>query len=210
MSSDNVIPLRIVPVKPDVEAQDAPRTEPIDPALRAQIDDAVSGDPSAAHALVMRVLPRVRNTIRYLVRGDDVDDLTQDVLVTVLERLGSFRGDGRFEAWVDGITLRVTLRKQSKRSADVRRFDHSVSEGLPDASDSPSSPRYLARRRAVAALDQLPDAQRHALVMHHVLGMTVAEIAQELETPAETIRSRLRVAMGKVRALLGAPTEESP
>jgi RNA polymerase sigma-70 factor (ECF subfamily) len=91
----------------------------------------------------------------------------------------------------------------------VRRFEHGAQDTLEAPSELSASPRYLTRRRAVAALDQLPDAQRHALVMHHVLGMTVAEIAHELETPPETIRSRLRVAMGKIRVLLGAPREVS-
>ncbi|MEY4579964.1 MAG: hypothetical protein RL701_4667 [Pseudomonadota bacterium] len=183
----------------------------VDAAMRARIDAAISGDAEAAHALVLCVLPRVRNLIRYLVRGDDVDDLTQDALLKLLERLSSFRGDGRFEAWVDGVTMRVTLRNLSKRRADDRRFRTVVSEDLDRQVQSGpvQSPRYVARRRAVEALDQLPDNQRHALVMHHVLGMTVAEISEELTTPAETIRSRLRVGMGQVRALLGALREES-
>jgi RNA polymerase sigma-70 factor (ECF subfamily) len=209
MSSDNIIPLDAVRAALDPDAE-APRDRALDPALHAQITAAVSGDAHAAHALVLRVLPRVRNMIRYLIRGDDVDDFTQDVLVTVLERLHSFRGESRFEVWVDGVTLRVTLRKLSKLRADVRRFERSAPDAIEASYEPSASPRYLARRRAVTALDQLPDAQRHALVMHHVLGMTVAEIASELDTPAETIRSRLRVAMGKLRALLGATEEVSP
>lgn len=210
MSSDNIIPLDAVRAALDPDAGSAPHPSQLDPELRAQIAAAVSGDPSAAHGLVLRVLPRVRNMIRYLIRGDDVDDYTQDVLVTVLERLHSFRGESRFETWVDGVTLRVTLRKLSKLRADVRRFERSAPEALEALYEPSASPRYLARRRAVAALDQLPDVQRHALVMHHVLGMTVVEIARELDTPAETIRSRLRVAMGKLRVLLGATDEVSP
>ena len=140
----------------------------------------------------------------------DAEDATQDILLRVLKSLGSFRGESRFEAWVDGVTLRVTLRKLSKLRADVRRFERSAPEAIEALYEPTASPRYLARRRAVSALDQLPDAQRHALVMHHVLGMTVAEIAGELDTPAETIRSRLRVAMGKLRVLLGATDEVAP
>lgn len=203
----NVVPLDPVRAALALDAESEAREPVIDPELRACIAAAMGGDTQAAHTLVLRVLPRVRNTIRYLIRGDDVDDFTQDVLVTVLERLHSFRGDSRFEAWVDGVTLRVTLRKLSKLRADVKRFERDASEALPAPEESSASPRYLARRRAVAALDQLPEAQRYALVMHHVLGMTVVEIAHELETPAETIRSRLRVAMGKLRVLLGAPSE---
>jgi RNA polymerase sigma-70 factor, ECF subfamily len=183
----------------------APRTAVTDnPHLDHVMQAAIRGDAQAAHTLVVRVLPRVRNLIRYLVRGDDVDDLTQDALIKVLERLPSFRGEGRFESWVDGVTMRVTLRSVSRQRADVRRHQNAPIDEVASPSCDRPSPRYLARRRAVEALDQLPNAQRVALVMHHVLGMTVAEIAGEIETPAETVRSRLRVGMGQLRALLGA------
>jgi RNA polymerase sigma-70 factor (ECF subfamily) len=51
----------------------------------------------------------------------------------------------------------------------------------------------------VRLLDRLPLEQRHALVLHHVLEMTVSEIAKELDTPVETVRSRLRLARNKLR-----------
>jgi RNA polymerase sigma-70 factor (ECF subfamily) len=60
---------------------------------------------------------------------------------------------------------------------------------------------YADRRRAVAILDALPPEQRHAVVMHHVLGMSVPEIARELGIPAETVRSRLRLARTRLRDL---------
>jgi RNA polymerase sigma-70 factor, ECF subfamily len=45
----------------------------------------------------------------------------------------------------------------------------------------------------------LPDEQREVLVMHHVLGLSVREIAEELATPFETVRSRLRLGMARLR-----------
>jgi RNA polymerase sigma-70 factor (ECF subfamily) len=206
---------RIIPLHPDAPAA-LPTSEPVapvSPELAAEIAAANAGDAQAAHALVLRILPRVRNLVRYLVRGDDIEDFSQDALLKILERLSSFRGDGRFEAWVDGVTMRVTLRKLQKKRNEMRRFPASEVDELASVNlwgnhgGNPPSPRYLARRRAVEALDKLPDAQRIALVMHHVLGMTVTEIASELAAPPETIRSRLRVGMGQVRALLGALRE---
>jgi RNA polymerase sigma-70 factor (ECF subfamily) len=196
---------KIIPLRPDVLLPQPSAPLPRDP----RIDAAIGGDTKAAHGLIVEILPRVRNLIRYLVRSDDVDDLTQEALLKVLERLSSYRGEGRFEAWVDGVTMRVTLRGLSKLRAEVRRQQPQHDDELENrASANAPSPRYVARRRAVEALDKLPDAQRHALVMHHVLGMTVGEISDELAVPGETVRSRLRVGMGQLRALLGALKEQ--
>jgi RNA polymerase sigma factor (sigma-70 family) len=65
--------------------------------------------------------------------------------------------------------------------------------------------RFLAEKRVLSYdeyLDELPDAQREALVLHHVLGMTVSEVADQLEAPQETVRSRLRLGKDRLRQLL--------
>lgn len=195
MRSAKVIPLRLT-------SEDAAE-------LPGLIAAAVGGDPHAAQKLLLRVLVRVRNLIRYLVRGEDVEDLTQDVLLKLLERLPSYRGEGRFEAWVDAVTLRVTLRNMGKRRLDWSRFPRDLPDEPPASSSAPPSARHLASKRAVEALDHVPMAQRVALVMHHVLGMTVSEIADEVDAPAETIRSRLRVGMRQLRERMGLTQEES-
>ncbi|HOU94740.1 MAG TPA: sigma factor-like helix-turn-helix DNA-binding protein [Polyangiaceae bacterium] len=67
---------------------------------------------------------------------------------------------------------------------------------------------YLRRRRLVRHLDALPLEQRHALVLHHVLELTVPEIARELATPEETVRSRLRLARLRLRESLAPSLEK--
>jgi RNA polymerase sigma-70 factor (ECF subfamily) len=57
------------------------------------------------------------------------------------------------------------------------------------------------------ALDTLPFEQRHALVLHHVLEMSVPEVAEEMRAPIETVRSRLRLGRVRLRELLSPSTE---
>jgi RNA polymerase sigma-70 factor, ECF subfamily len=160
-------------------------------------------DPFAANALLLRVLPRVHRRVRNLVRTEDVSDLCQEALLRILECLPSYRGEGRFEAWVDSVTTRVTLRAVGKRRSDRRRLeDAHVTPAIGNAGVS-SPHRVLSGTRAVDALQRVPGKQRTAIVMHYVLGMTVAEMSDELCVPIETIRSRLRVGMGQVRAHMG-------
>jgi RNA polymerase sigma-70 factor (ECF subfamily) len=61
---------------------------------------------------------------------------------------------------------------------------------------------YTLRRKTVRMLDDLPDDQRQALVMHHVVGLSVPELAAELGIPFETARSRLRLGVQKLREQL--------
>jgi RNA polymerase sigma-70 factor (ECF subfamily) len=51
-------------------------------------------------------------------------------------------------------------------------------------------------------LDKLSEEQRRVLVLHHVMGMSVPEMAEELEVPFETVRSRLRLGKAHLRELL--------
>lgn len=169
---------------------------------------AAGGDRAAAHALLTELLPRVRNLVRYLVRGDHlVDDITQQVLVELLRGFAGFRHEGSLQAWVHRITVRVTLRQATRQRREraqeaemgVELYAVRNAEMVPD--------EYLRRRDVVALLDSLPNEQRQVLVLHHVAGLSVPEVAEELSVPFETARSRLRLAMAKLRERFGTEDE---
>lgn len=153
--------------------------------------------------LLVRVLPRVRKRVRQLTQSEDAADLCQEALLRILEALPSYRGEGRFEAWVDSVTTRVTLRALVRRRADRRRLESATIVPAPAQPALASPHRALSGVRAVGALQRVAAKQRTAIVMHYVLGMTVAEMSDELRVPIETIRSRLRIGMGQVRAEFG-------
>ncbi len=180
-------------------------------ALEALVGPTLGGDRAAAERLLAGLLPRIRNLARYLLRGDqDVDDIAQEALTVVYRRLETYRGEGAFLAWVDRVAARATFsfRKRARARREVLLAEP---EEMPAGErEPPSGPEaYLARRRFVALLDTIPEEQRDALVMHHVLGLSVPEIADELALSAETIRSRLRLGRARLRAALEpSPGEE--
>lgn len=180
-----------------------------EPVVDPRIARAAAGDRAAAQDLLTELLPRVRNLVRYLVRGDHtVDDITQQVLVELLRSFGGFRADGSLNAWVHRITVRVTLR-QAKKQRRERAQEAELGGELTVAPSVPPPPdEYLRRRDMVALLDALSEDQRHVLVLHHVVGLSVPELAQELAIPFETARSRLRLAMTRLRADLLASEVE--
>lgn len=172
------------------------------PALDPRIAAAAGGDRSAAEALCRELLPRVRNLVRYLLRGDArVDDIAQEALIGVLRGLGSFRGDGRFESWVDRVVARTAFAMIRRLRAETQPGQHAPAE--PDGGDDGGGASYLLRRELAAALDRLPSDQRESLVLHFALGMTVPEIAEAAAAPLETVRSRLRLGKAALRQALG-------
>lgn len=138
--------------------------------------------------------------IRYLVHGDqDVDDIAQEALLAVLRGHSSYRGEGSLESWADRVVARVTFAWLRRRKP--RRVWSLEAEEDASADDTALPDEYLRRRRFALLLDQLPQEQRYALVLHHVLGLSVAEIELETATKAETVRTRLRLGKKHLRQL---------
>jgi RNA polymerase sigma-70 factor, ECF subfamily len=163
-----------------------------------RIKRAAAGDRRALEELLRELLPRVRNLVRYLVRGDyDVDDISQKVLIAIARNLGSFRGEGKLTSWTDRITARETFAHLAKERGRSREQDRAAQPELYAVGESPE--RYVLRRELAKQLDELPFDQRHAVVLHHVLGLSIPELAVELAIPEETARSRIRLGMKKLR-----------
>lgn len=169
---------------------------PPDPRILA----AQQGDRKALASLLAELLPRMRNLIRYLIRGDsDVDDIAQEALIAIVRGLPSYRAEGKLTSWADRIVARTAIgwRRKERRIKDRER--ESAASPLTSAAELPDE--YTLRRQAVARLDHLPDEQRQALVLHHMIGLSIPEVAAHFVVSQETIRSRLRLAQGKLQDL---------
>jgi RNA polymerase sigma-70 factor, ECF subfamily len=139
---------------------------------------------AAEFAFVYRVVAR-------LAGGGDVEDLVQEVFVVVHRRLHEFRGDARLSTWLFRIAYRTVgahIRRErlSRRMRElfVRSHDELVSnEGTTDARER--------ARRVRSALERLTYAQRSALVLFEVEGVSAAELAEAFGVPIGTIYRRL-------------------
>lgn len=174
-----------------------------------ELEAARSGDRAALTRLLRARLPRLRNLIRYLVRSDrEVDDIAQESMIAIVRGLPSYRGEGSLDAWCERITAREAIRH---RRALVVRASHEDTDALESVATHDTPEQLVERRRAVGLLDALPDAQRDVIVLHHVLGLSLPEVALELDVAFETARSRLRLGMQKLRVDAGAsPSSSDP
>jgi RNA polymerase sigma-70 factor (ECF subfamily) len=176
------------------------------PMVDDRIAAAARGDRAAASAICRELLPRVRNLVRYLVRGDQLaDDVAQEALIAVLRGLGSYRGEGKFESWVDRVVARSTFATLRRlRGAKAESIDQAAVEAAGDVGDDrePMGDALL-RRKLAEVLDRVTNEQREALVLHFSAGLTVPEISELTGAPFETVRSRLRLGKQALREALG-------
>jgi RNA polymerase sigma-70 factor (ECF subfamily) len=185
----NVIPLPGAAAPPDDGGRD----------LAAR---AAAGDALAARRLLERVAPSVHRVVRAVLgpRGTPPDDVTQDALVAVVHALASFRGECGLVHYACRIAARVAMAARRARAADPKVLSLEEEEALevPVAGDDPEAPRRRALVRAL--LDELPEAQAETLVLRVMLGYSIGEVAEAMGVPANTVRSRLRLAKEALRS----------
>jgi len=132
----------------------------------------------------------------------DPEDAAHDVMEVVLKRLHTLRDPACFRSWIYGITRRVIMRQRSK--AWVRRV---VSLGETELEAGLMLPDRRAQmsqtsRQVQLALEKLPHAQREVLVLHELEERGVAEVAELLDIPVGTVKSRLRLARERMRRVV--------
>ncbi len=159
------------------------------------------GDPAAERALYGAHVDRVYR-LAYRMTGDGAlaEDLTQDTFIRAFGRLGEFRADGPFGAWLHRIATSVICSALRKRKR-VLDFETARDDLAHLSGTGPDSDPDL-RRRLDRAVTQLDDDQRLVLVMHDVEGYTHQEIAAAMGTPVGTAKARLSRAREKLRGLL--------
>ncbi|HYF45241.1 MAG TPA: sigma-70 family RNA polymerase sigma factor [Acidimicrobiales bacterium] len=137
---------------------------------------------------------------------DDAQDLVQDVLLRVQRGLATYQ-PGSMEAWLSRITTNAFLdrvRRQKRRPADALPEDDPDRVLPPSASaaedfDAAGLPEHLQQ-----ALRDLPEDYRAAVVLCDVLDLSYEEIAEALDIPVGTVRSRIHRGRARLRAAVEA------
>ncbi len=145
--------------------------------------------------------------LSFAIVGDaaDAGDATQETFVAAWRRIRSLRDGDRFDAWLQRIAVnsaRMTLRARGRRR--VREIPSGDVAAIAAASDRLPRPQSSDTDMLRAALDRLPIDQRTILVLHHLEGHGVAELAGILEIPVGTVKSRLHTARAALEAALAS------
>lgn len=177
---------------------------------RRLIADCLAGQTSAFGELVRRHQDRLYNAIyRVVENAEDAYDVVQEAFLNAYQSLNSFKGDAEFFTWLYRIAFNAAISLKRKRKA-VLRFDWGLGEkGGPEPIDeSAFSQPGMAMERSEedaslqTALNRLSPEHRAVLVLKDLEGQKYEEIAEILDVPIGTIRSRLHRARVELRELL--------
>ena len=170
-----------------------------------------AGDTQSFGELVARwQQPLYRFVSRVSSRPEDAHDVCQETFVRILRNANGYRKGARFSTWMYQIALNL-CRDQTRRR---RRWSLIVDE-TRDAGDSPTprgevarhDPELAVERREMAdavgrALDEIPREQREVLILKEFEGLKFREIAEILDCPESTVKSRMYYGLSGLREAL--------
>ena len=170
------------------------------------VERAQHGDREAFAALASNAIDRLYALARLILRDADLaQDATQDALVRAWRDLPTLRDVERFDAWLHRLIVNACSDVVRRR----KRWRRSIST-LPVEPVAPDRTATLAERDQLErGLRRLTSAQQTILVLHFYLDLAPGELAETLDIPVGTAKSRLHYAVDALRAALAAEERAS-
>jgi len=159
------------------------------------------GDKRAFDVLVLKYQQRIASVVsRYLRDQDEVADVTQEAFIKAYRALANFRGDAQFYTWLYRIAINTAKNHLVAKSRRPPNTDKDINDGefsensvVLETEDQPET--LLARDQLqtviLAAVEDLQEDLRTALMLREFDGLSYEEIAEIMACPVGTVRSRI-------------------
>lgn len=169
------------------------------------VERTLAGDQKAFELLVIKYQRRIERLIGRMVRDTSlVEDIAQETFIRAYKALHQFRGDAQFYTWL----YRIAVNTAKKTLSDMKRnptVSESVLLGRDDDDEnsrpvveliSSETPETVMAAKEIAeavnnALDALPEDLRTAVTLREMEGLSYEEIAEVMNCPIGTVRSRI-------------------
>jgi RNA polymerase sigma-70 factor, ECF subfamily len=143
-------------------------------------------------------------------RSELAADISQDVFIKIWEKSASFDpSQGKLSTWIASITryrsIDVLRRLNVRPEGNMVPWEYQDAQNSSDPDESPveeAVEKSVRRQRIQKALAQLPENQRQVLALAYFQGYTNSEIAELLQEPLGTVKTRIRLGMQKLRLIL--------
>ena len=201
----------------------APPPAPSDTDLQL-VERTVAGDQRAYELLVLKYQRRIERLIARMVRDTDlVQDIAQETFLRAYRALHQFRGEAQFYTWLYRIAVNTAKKALMEKKRDPvvteaallgRDDDDETSRPETELTTEATPESELAAREIAAAvhaaMEALPDDLREAVTLREIEGMSYEEIAEAMDCPIGTVRSRIfrarEAISAKVKPLLSHQT----
>jgi RNA polymerase sigma-70 factor (ECF subfamily) len=179
--------------------------------LAALVRRAQRGDREAFGTLLEQFQPTVYAiALRRLSNPSDAAELTQEVFLHVLRRIGQLREPERFAGWLRQVAVRMAINRATRHVAPPS-VEARVLEGASGHGDEPLD-LLISRERAERLLDalgRLKSLDREALDAFYLRGHSLLEIAGSLGVPLGTVKRRLHTARKRLRVELETSIDDA-
>lgn len=168
---------------------------------------AQQGNLDAFTDLYQRYLPVVYNRVRYVVPERDIEDVVQEVFITLLKALRSYRGSSKFSTWLRTLTNRRIVDYYRRRSRTEIQLDAEQSEA-----ETPMAPELTTAAESVAIEDRvvlrqmlqaLPEPYQEVILLRFAEELPFDEIARVRGQSLEATKSLFRRALATLRKQVG-------
>ena len=159
------------------------------------------GERAAFDLLVLRYQHKVVKLVARLLRDPaEAEDVAQEAFVKAYRAIGSFRGDSAFYTWLYRIAVNTARNAMASRQrrpldyeSDLSESEQSTVESRMRHSDTPEAMALSdeIHRTVNRAVGDLPEDLRTAVILREVEGLSYEEIAQAMDCPVGTVRSRI-------------------
>ena len=187
-------------------APSSSKEEQLVAAIRAVAEDR---NIEAFRRLFDHYAPRVKAYLRKIGAGDEVaDDLVQEVLLSVWRRAHQFDPNkAALSTWVFTIARNKRIDVLRRERRPDMEFDDPSMQAEPAARGDRAAELQQLSRQLALAVAALPKEQSDLLKIFYYEEKSHSNIAEELGLPLGTVKSRLRLALGKLRTMIGGPEE---
>ena len=182
------------------------------------VERAQRGDKRAFELLVTKYQRKLGRLLSRMVRDPaEVEDVTQEAFIKAYRALPAFRGDSAFYTWLYRIAINTAknyLVAMGRRAPTTTEFDHEDAENFEEAEAlrDASTPEGELHGKQIAAtvnraMEALPEDLRTAITLREIEGLSYEEIANLMNCPIGTVRSRIfrarEAIAAELRPLLG-------
>jgi RNA polymerase sigma-70 factor (ECF subfamily) len=171
------------------------------------IERCLKNDNSAWEQIVVRFRRKVFHiSYKFTGKHDEAEDLTQEIFLKVFRSLEKFNRDADFSTWLSSVARNYCIDRYraSKREREVLVEDMVAFDLAPASSGNPYRALEDLDRKSFLrrGLDLLPDKLREAVVLRDLQGLSYHEMAEKLELPEGTVKSRINRGREELTRLL--------